>query len=276
MNGLHAKFWPRGVPGSLTAPATSLWDNLEISARRYPAKPALIFFGRTVSFLELREAAERLAARLRALRVGKGDRVLLDMQNCPQLVVAHFAILRANAVVVPVNPMNRADEIRHYITDPGAKVAITTADLAAEIAAASDGLPPEQRLQHMIVSDFSDFIDPDAAGSVPDGWRGWLFTRHPLPPLAGGHVMSWQAALGSGLPVPDLEVGPEDLAVLPYTSGTTGLPKGCMHAHKSIMHNAVATTLWSQVWAHGDRGSDALQSAREPQAAMPGHTIYWL
>ena len=57
---------------------------------------------------------------------------MLDMQNCPQLVIAHFAILRANAVVVPVNPMNRAEELKHYITDPDAKVAITTGDLAAE------------------------------------------------------------------------------------------------------------------------------------------------
>jgi fatty-acyl-CoA synthase len=68
---------------------------------------------------------------LAGLGVQKGDRVVLNMQNCPQLVIAHFAILRANAVVVPVNPMNRAEELKHYITDPDAKVAITTADLAA-------------------------------------------------------------------------------------------------------------------------------------------------
>ena len=89
---------------------------------------------------------------------------MLDMQNCPQLVIAHFAILRANAVVVPVNPMNRAEELKHYINDPDAKVAITTADLAAEIARASNALPAQQRLAHLIVSHFTDAFDPRGAG----------------------------------------------------------------------------------------------------------------
>jgi fatty-acyl-CoA synthase len=242
----HHKFWPKRLPHALTPPATSLWDNLEISARRYPDKPALVFFGRVFSYSELRLKAERLAAQLHALGVEKGDRVMLDMQNCPQLVIAHFAILRANAVVVPVNPMNRVEELKHYIDDPDAKVAITTADLAAEIARASNALPEERRLAHLIVTHFTDAFDPDAAdaGAMPDAWRGWLLTRHPLPELAGGEVMSWLGALENTGPLPPLEVGPADLAILPYTSGTTGLPKGCMHLHASIMHNAVSSSVW--------------------------------
>ena len=110
------------------------------------------------------------------------------MQNCPQLVIAHFAILRANAVVVPVNPMNRAEELKHYITDPDAKVAITTGDLAAEIAKASDALPPSERLAHLIVTQFTDAFDPDVRGddARAAAWRDWLLTRHPLPALDGG------------------------------------------------------------------------------------------
>src|SRR6185369_4079787 len=138
----HHKFWPKRLPHVLPSPATSLWDNLDTSARRYPEKTALAFFGRAFSYREVRDLAERLAARLHALGVKKGDRVMLDMQNCPQLVIAHFAILRANAVVVPVNPMNRAEELKHYITDPDAKVAITTGDLAPELAKASNALDP--------------------------------------------------------------------------------------------------------------------------------------
>jgi fatty-acyl-CoA synthase len=247
----HYKFWPKRLPHALTPPATSLWDNLEISARRYPGKAALVFFGRIFSYRELRDLAERLAAQLHALGVRKGDRVMLDMQNCPQLVIAHFAILRANAVVVPVNPMNRAEELKHYIEDPDAKVAITTADLAPELARASDALPTAQRLSHLIVSHFTDAFDPQAPGAdvLPDAWRDWLLTRHPLPALAGGEVMSWQAALDNTAPLPPLEVGPADLAVLPYTSGTTGLPKGCMHLHSSIMHNAVASSTWGNATA---------------------------
>ena len=242
----HYRFWPRRLPHSIVPPQTPLWDNLAISARRYPDKSALVFFGRTMSYRALAVAAERMAAYLHQLGVRKGDRVLLCMQNCPQLVLAHFAILRANAVVVPVNPMNRAEELKHYIADPQARVAITTADLAAELAQASNVLPMQQRLQHLLVTRFTDAFDADAAGSdaPPPGWKDWLCTSHELPTLDGGAVHGWQQALACAETVPDLLVGPDDLAVLPYTSGTTGLPKGCMHPHRTLMHNAVASSLW--------------------------------
>jgi fatty-acyl-CoA synthase len=256
MDRPHYKFWPTRLPQSITPPATSLWDNLAISAHRYPDKPAIVFFGRVYPYAEVVRLAERLAARLASMGVEKGDRVVLDMQNCPQLLIAHFAILRANAVVVPVNPMNRAEELKHYITDPDAKVAITTADLAPELAKANDALEPQQRLAHLIVTHFTDAFDPDDANAdpMPAAWRDWLLTKHELPSIAGGQVMAWRAALDNDLAPPDLVVGPSDLAILPYTSGTTGLPKGCMHLHSSIMHNAVASTLW----ANGSPGSIAL------------------
>jgi fatty-acyl-CoA synthase len=242
----HHRFWPKRVPHSITIPATSLWDNLETSARRYPDKPALVFFGKVQDYATVVRKAERLAAFLHGLGVQKGDRVVLDMQNCPQLVIAHFAILRANAVVVPVNPMNRLEELKHYITDPDTKLAITTSDLAAELAGASAALPADQRLAHLVVTHFTDEFDADTAGEFapPAAWRDWLLTRHPLPQLSGGQVHSWETALASSAPLPELTVGPHDLALLPYTSGTTGLPKGCMHTHASIMHNAIASSLW--------------------------------
>ncbi|MDD5334218.1 MAG: long-chain fatty acid--CoA ligase [Rhodoferax sp.] len=242
----HHRFWPARLPHSITVPATSLWDNLETSARRYPQKAALVFFGRVVRYAELLEKAERLAAWLQGLGVKQGDRVLLDMQNCPQLVIAHFAILRANAVVVPVNPMNRLEELKHYIVDPDARVAITTADLAPELARASDALAPGQRLAHLLVTHFTDAFDASVSGddAPPAAWADWLLTRHALPALQDGQVHSWDAALGVIATAAPLTVGPADLAILPYTSGTTGLPKGCMHTHASIMHNAIASSLW--------------------------------
>lgn len=246
MDRPHHKFWPRRLPHALTVPDTSLWDNLAISARRYPAKSAVVFFGRHYPYAEVQRQAERLAARLHAMGVRKGDRVLLDMQNCPQLLIANFAILRANAVVVPVNPMNRAEELKHYIVDPDAKVAITTGDLAPEIARADAQLPPEQRLAHMIVTQFTDAFDADAAEAraMPEAWKPWLLTRHPLPQLAAGDVTAWTDALDNTLGLPEPDVGPADLALLPYTSGTTGHPKGCMHPHRSILHNAMAASVW--------------------------------
>ena len=241
----HHKFWPKRVPHAITPPATSLWHNLAVSALRYPDKIALVFFGSTTSYRDLLWQAERLAARLQSMGVQKGDRVVLNMQNCPQLVVAHWAILRADAVVVPVNPMNRCEELKHYITDPDARVAITTADLAADLAAASNALGPKDRLAHLIVTHFSDAFDPQEQGdnAPPAAWVPWLKQRHAAPALDGGQVLDWSAAMAThGDPSPHT-AGPQDLAILPYTSGTTGLPKGCMHPHASIMHQAAAAAL---------------------------------
>ena len=242
----HFKFWPKRLPHAITVPATSLWDNLETSARRYPDKAALVFFGTVLTYAGLLQKAERLAQCLRRLGVEKGDRVVLSMQNCPQLIIAHFAILRANAVVVPVNPMNRSEELKHYITDPDAKVAITTADLAAELARASDALDAKDRLAHLIVTHFTDAFEATVSGAdaPPVAWNDWLLTRHTPPALLGGQVLDWHQAMATNGTLPELLVGPADLAILPYTSGTTGLPKGCMHPHSSIMHNAVASGLW--------------------------------
>ncbi|RZL06489.1 MAG: long-chain fatty acid--CoA ligase, partial [Rubrivivax sp.] len=250
----HHRFWPQRLPRAITLPATPLWDGLSVNARRYPDKPALVFMGRDTSYAELWRQVERLAAWLGSIGVAAGDRVLLDMQNCPQLVVAHFAILRADAVVVPVNPMNREAELGHYITDPGARVAITTADLAPELARASDALPAAQRLTHLVVTQFADAMGDGGFASEgddapPAAWRDWLTTQHPLPPLAGGVVVPWREALQSDAPVPEGRARGTHLAVLPYTSGTTGLPKGCMHSHASILHNALASALWGQASA---------------------------
>jgi fatty-acyl-CoA synthase len=241
----HYAVWPKRLPHHISVPATSLWDNLATNARRYPHKAALVFFGRITTYATLAAQAEQVAAWLHARGVAKGDRVLLNMQNCPQLVAAHFGILRANAVVVPVNPMNRAEELKHYITDPDVRVAITTADLAPELARASDALPEAQRLQHLLVTHFTDAFDPAAGDDAPPAaWADWLLTRHAFPALAGGQVHAWHDMAQDATP-PDVQVGSADLALLPYTSGTTGLPKGCMHTHASILHNAIASGLWA-------------------------------
>ncbi len=243
----HHPFWPRRLPYDITAPSTPLCDNLTISARRYPHKAALVFMGRETTYSQVVAMVERLAGHLTALGVKKGDRVILDMQNCTQLVVSHFAILRANAVVVPVNPMNKAEELKHYITDSDARVAITTGDLAGELTQASNALAESERLAHLVVTDFTDAFDAGAlqGDSAPEAWRTWMLTPHARPALQGGKLHEWRDLLGrEGPPPPGPDVGPADLAVLPYTSGTTGLPKGCMHTHASIMHNAISSILW--------------------------------
>ena len=243
----HHAFWPKRLPHQLTAPQTSLWMNLQISALRFPSKEALVFMGQTWTYAQFMHQAESIASALRKMGVQKGDRVVLDMQNCPQLVITHFAILRLDAVVVPVNPMNRMEELKHYILDPDTKVAVTTADLASELAAASNALEKGQRLQHLLVTQFSDVFDPKGMGpdDLPNAWKDWLCTVHALPVLDGGKVHAWTEALQTAIDLGPVTARPEDLAVLPYTSGTTGLPKGCMHTHGTIMHNAMASGIWA-------------------------------
>ena len=237
--------WPQRLPHSVVVPETTLWFNLEVSARRYPNKAAYVFFGRTLTFAELHRQAEALAGWLQAHGVAKGERVLLFMQNCPQWVVAFYAVQRADAVVVPVNPMNRAEELKHYITDPDARVAITTADLAPELAIASNQLSAHERLTYIISTHFSDAFDAQVAGedAPPAAWMPWLTARYAAPALEGGTVVDWVDALALGREPSEHTARPDDLAVLPYTSGTTGLPKGCMHPHATIMHQVAASAL---------------------------------
>jgi len=244
----HDAVWPARLPAQITPPATSLWMNLAISALRYPDKPALVYMGKVLTYRKLLDAAEKMASALADLGVQAGDRVVLNMQNCPQLVITHFAILRLDAVVVPVNPMNKAEELKHYITDPDTRVAVTTADLAPELAQASNALPADQQLRHLVVTQFSDVFDAEAVteDDLPQAWRSWLLPVRDLPTLAAGQTHAWQALMAASCAssLPPVQAGSDDLAILPYTSGTTGLPKGCMHTHGSIMHNAVASGLW--------------------------------
>ncbi len=233
----HHAHWPRRLPRELAVPATTLWFNLEVSAARFPDKPAYLYGGKALSFGELKRQAEALAGWLQGAGVERGDRVALFMQNCPQYVIAFYATMRANAVVVPVNPMNRADEFAHYITDPDTKVAICAADLAGIVAHANAEVAPAQRLKQVLVTRYADALPEAIAAEValPPAIEQWLRAEAPLP--AG--FSRWSDALGAGLaPGPQL-AQPDDLALLPYTSGTTAMPKGCMHTHRTLMTNTV-------------------------------------
>ena len=244
----HHKIWPKRLPRALAVPSTTLWFNLEVAATRYPDKPAYLFFGRALSFGELQSQALAIAGWLQSVGVKAGDRVAIFMQNCPQYAAAYYGILRADAVVVPVNPMNRIEEFKHFITDPQTKVVICTADLAGIVASADAGVPPAERLAHVLVTRYTDAMPEgpiDASDAPPPAMDAWLRSDPELP--AG--CLRWSEVLALGLsPGPHL-AQPDDLALLPYTSGTTGLPKGCMHTHRTLMANSVGGGVWSHASA---------------------------
>ena len=243
----HFKVWPLRLPREVVIPQTSLWFNLEVTATRFPNKAAYLFLGRPLSYRELHAQAEAVAGWLQSVGVKAGDRVSLYMQNCPQFVAAYYGILRANAVVVPVNPMNKAEEFKHYITDPQARVVICSADLAGFVAAANAELPEADRLQNVLVTRYTDAMPSGelAPADVPaPAVEAWLRSDPSLPtnlPSSAGTTYSrWLDVIAQNLTPGPHTAQPDDLAMLPYTSGTTGLPKGCMHTHRTLMANTVA------------------------------------
>jgi fatty-acyl-CoA synthase len=247
----HLAHWPRRLPRDLALPETTLWFNLEVSAKRWPHKPAYVFFGQSLTYLELFRQAEALAGWLNKQGVCRGDRVALFLQNCPQYIVAFYAVMRCDAVVVPVNPMNRAEEFGHYITDPDTQVVICGVDGAAIVAQANAELPAEQRLKAILVTRYADMLPeaiPPELAPTP-AVEAWLRADPPLPESSSA-VTRWTDALAADLaPAGPSVAEPDDLALLPYTSGTTGLPKGCVHSHRTLMPNAVGGGLWGHAGA---------------------------
>src|ERR1700692_377326 len=165
MSDRHFKFWPAHAMHHLDAPATNLFYNAEVSARRYPDKPFLVFYDTAVTFAELFDEAERVAGFLeRQCGVRKGDRVLLLMQNSPQFVIAYYGILRANAVVVPLNPMNLTREILRYAEDSGARTVIVSQELYARV----EPLLGHSALESVVVAAYSDYLKQPTTLAVPD------------------------------------------------------------------------------------------------------------
>ncbi len=236
MNTLHYRHWPANLPHQLTVPETSVYANLDIAARRYPRKAAIIFYDSIVSFSRLNAEVEALAGYLQQVcGVKRGDRVLLDMQNCPQFIISYYAILRADAMVVPVNPMLLTDELAHYVEDSGAHVALASQEIFARLAP----LVGKSKLQHAVVASYSDYLTADTDLPVPESVRA----PRDVPAMSG--VTAWKDALAQDCKPGPHQATPDDLACMPYTSGTTGKPKGCIHTHRSLMFTTVASPTWS-------------------------------
>lgn len=242
----HHAVWPVSVPHTLALPTTSLYSNLTVSALRYPEHPAIIYYGTALTYRELDRQAQALAGYLQQVGVKAGDRVLLYMQNSPQFVIGFYAILRANAVVIPVNPMNRKAELEYLLQDTEAQVALCGLELLDNIAP----LVGQHGLREVIVSAYSEYVREPTSIDLPEAVQ----LAAAIPALPG--VTAWQQALAADHAPGPLTAGPDDLCVIPYSSGTTGNPKGCVHTHHSVM----ATTVYCSVWGNAQHNSVQLVS----------------
>jgi fatty-acyl-CoA synthase len=232
----HFGVWPKGVPQHVVLPETSLYENLEISARRFPAKPAIVYYGSVLTYAALKDEVDRLAGWLeRKCGVQRSDRVLLYMQNSPQFVIGYYAIQRLTAVVVPVNPMSKVEELRHIASDTGAATVLC----GQELFGFARPLLESGLLKHAVVAAYGDHVTAPTDLALPD------VTAAPRAALAAPGAVAWADAIAAGLGAGPHRATPDDWCVLPYSSGTTGAPKGCLHTIRSVTATLYGSVVWN-------------------------------
>ncbi|EPR75258.1 Long-chain-fatty-acid--CoA ligase [Leifsonia rubra CMS 76R] len=229
-----------GVPNEIPLPDGSLYDLVAASIAEYPRGVALEFFGRETTYAELGAQIDRAAEGLRLLGVQKGDRVALVLPNCPQHIVAFYAVLRLGAVVVEHNPLYTPRELRHQFEDHEAKVVIAWNKVVDTL----QDFPTDVAVEKI--------ISVDVTRSMPFLTRTLLRlpiakareSRTALTTSVHGTIV-WEELLKSA-PIDAHIVRPEagDLALIQYTSGTTGYPKGAMLTHLNLLTNAAQARAW--------------------------------
>lgn len=245
---VHHQWWPVGSPKTLFYPVTAVSYNFEVSAARYPDKPCFIFYGHITTYAQAWQQVCKLAAWLQnKAGVVRGDRVLLDVQNSPQFIIAYYAILHAGGMVVPVNPMSKSAELAHYFNDSGARTAIVAQDVLQWFTPLLSTTP----LQHVVVVCYGDYVDPQAGFNLPD-----FIAADPLR-CDQVYQTAWSTIMQGQWIFQAIKIRSEDYSVLPYTSGSTGNPKGCTHTHRSVM----AATMMSAWWKNSMPDSVVLATA---------------
>jgi long-chain acyl-CoA synthetase len=227
----HYDYWVRP---HMSYPGRPLGDILAITAVHRPNRTATHFLGAELTFLDLKQRSDALAASLAAMGIGKGDRVAIMLPNCPQYIIAAFAILRLGAVVVNVNPSYTARELLVVAKDSTPRVLITLDALAPLV----QGLRSETTIETIIVTSLAEYSAAAAAPPRVDGTLAFSDLIRDRPGSDGGQTPV-------RTPVRPPVIAPDDLAVLQYTGGTTGTPKGAMLTHGNIFANVVQTVAWT-------------------------------
>jgi long-chain acyl-CoA synthetase len=237
--------YDKGVPYTIAVPRVTVGHLLRSAARRFPRRPALIFEGARLSYQRLDAEANRFANFLLSLGVQKGERVMLILPNLPQLVIAYFGTLKIGAVAVFTLPINKPEELLRELCDSGSSVLVTLAQfetLVKQIKAQvqSNCSAP---LKHIILAEVADYLPPIQRLAL-------RLSRKPERPRNAASLLEagaypWGRFIpGSSPELPEIDVSPEDLAVIIYTGGTTSDPKGVMLSHRNLVANALQTRHW--------------------------------
>lgn len=232
------KHYDQGVPLHIDYPEVPLFGLLEQAAQKFPDAPCTIFKGAKISFREMDELTDRLAAGLAELGVKKGDRVGIFMPNTPQFVLAYFGILKAGGVVVAINPRYTAREIEHQVNDAGIEVMLVMSNFYSALKKAQ----PQTNIQKVVVTNLKESLPPLLAflftltKEKKGGFRVTLADGDLwLPDLLARHKPEER---------PKLDIGADDVALFQYSGGTTGISKGAIALHRNLIANALQIRSW--------------------------------
>ncbi len=234
--------YPQGVPADIdVSQYRSLVHLMEESFQRHAAKPAYSFMGKDVSFAQVDSLSQAFAAYLQGLGLVKGDRVAIMMPNMPQYPVAVAGILRAGFVVVNVNPLYTARELEHQLKDSGAKAIVIIENFATTLQHCIGQTP----VKHVVLTAMGDLLGLLKGTLVNTVVR---HVRKMVPPFHLPGAVRFNEAIARGtrgaLKQPELQ--PDDMAVLQYTGGTTGVSKGAVLLHRNILANVLQSEAWNQ------------------------------
>lgn len=266
MDELWLRQYPASVPAQVrTDGPASLVAMLERSFRAHRALPACLCMGRSLSFGQIDDLSQALAAHLQSLGLARGDRVALMLPNVPQMLVAAAAVLRAGLVVVNVDPLLGPQGLAHQLRDSGARVIVIMETAAATLAEVIDTVP----IQRAIVAAMGDLLGP-LKGTLVNHWMRRV--QRLVPPYELPGAISFTAALDSGRHkvLSPVAVGPDDIAALQYTGGTTAPSKGVVLLHRNLVANLLQAEAWYRpALRHVPPGEQALTVG-----ALPLHHIY--
>lgn len=245
-----------GVPHHLDYPRLPLYKLLDDSAARAPNALCTSFFGKHMSYRQVKQASDRFAAGLQTLGVRRGDRVALLLPNSPQFIIAYYGILKAGAVVVPLNPLYTERELTFHLTDSGAEIVVTlpmfldkVVPLAGRSSTQFGGGVVTQTgpLRRIVSSPLSEFLPFPL--SLGQGFTENRLVRNvDLTNVVHFRLLMQQPLPAGWQPEP---VSPDDLAVLIYSGGTTGVAKGIMLSHFNLVANAHQLQAWVNLDAEG-------------------------